>query len=157
MRESVSTKAGWQAVVRWVRQEREAQARDRMLAAHRQAREQELEWRAQRHEVWGTKQDGKLMAAQSFAQQKVREVVDHDGPVQEAGVVGGGWTRGNTRLMSQGADYGKVAEAGGGSARGGPRTGPLAMAGSLRGRPGCLHKTANSMGYGRRQTLRSVA
>ena len=99
MRESVTTKAGWQAVVRWIRQEQEAQARDRMLAAHRQAREQELEWRAQRHEVWGTKQDGKLMAAQSFVQQIVREVVDHDGPVQEAGVVGGGWTRGNTRLM----------------------------------------------------------
>ena len=40
MRESVTTKAGWQAVVRWIGQEREAQARDRVLAAHRQAREQ---------------------------------------------------------------------------------------------------------------------
>ena len=37
MRESVTTKAGWQAVVRWIGQEQEAQARDRVLAAHRQA------------------------------------------------------------------------------------------------------------------------
>ena len=66
MRESVTTKAGWQAVVRWIRQEQEAQARDRMLAAHRQAREQELEWKTQRHEAWGTKQDGKLVAVQSL-------------------------------------------------------------------------------------------
>ena len=42
--------AGWQAVARWVEQEREAQARDRVLAAHRQAQEQELEWRTQRYE-----------------------------------------------------------------------------------------------------------
>ena len=76
MRESVTTKARWQAVVRWVRQGQEAQARDRMLAAHRQAREQELECKTQRHEVWGTKQDGKLVAVQSFAQQIVQEVVD---------------------------------------------------------------------------------
>ena len=62
--------------MRWVRQEQEAQGRDRMLAAHRQAREQELEWKTQRHEVWGTKQDGKLVAVQSSAQQIVHEVVD---------------------------------------------------------------------------------
>ena len=55
MWESVTTKAGWQVVVRWIGQEREAQARDRVLAAHRQAREEELEWKALRHKAWGTK------------------------------------------------------------------------------------------------------
>ena len=76
MRESVTTKAGWQAVVRWIGQEREAQARDRVLAAHRQAREQELEWKVQRHEVWGTKEGGALVAVESFMQQIVQEVVE---------------------------------------------------------------------------------
>ena len=76
MRESATTKAGWQAVVRRIRQEQEAQTRDQVLVAHRQAREQEPEWKTQRHEVWGTKKDGKLVAVQSFAQQIVQEVVD---------------------------------------------------------------------------------
>ena len=69
MRESVTTKAGWRAVVRWVEQpeEREAQTRDRVLAAHWQAREQELEWRTQRYEAWSTRHDGKLVAVQSFS------------------------------------------------------------------------------------------
>ena len=59
-----------------VRQEQEAQAWDAMLAAHQQVQEQESEWKTQRHEVWGTKKDGKLVAVQSFAQQIVHEAVD---------------------------------------------------------------------------------
>ena len=63
-------------MVRRIRQEQEAQTRDQVLVAHRQAREQEPEWKTQRHEVWGTKQDGELVVAQSFAQQTVHGVVD---------------------------------------------------------------------------------
>ena len=102
--DAVTTKAGWQAAVRWIGQEREAQARDRVLAAHRQAREKELEWKAQRHEVWGTKKGSALVAVESFAQQIVQEVVD-----KAAGEAEKRWARDGLGGASDRGEEGQVA------------------------------------------------
>ena len=60
----------------------EVQAQAQVLVAHRQAREQEAEWATQRHEVWGTRLDSKLVVTQSFAQQIVHGIVE--GAAREA-------------------------------------------------------------------------